>query len=516
LLFMIACLNAMNLMLVRLVGRRQELSIRLALGGTRWQVARLLMIESAGLALAASLAVLAAARFLFGPLAVLIFNAEAARYLSYWDARTLACIATLSLLAFFAIAAAPILRFGKTEINHGLKDSSAAAGSSRAVGRVRTSLVVFQAAFAVVLLAGAGLMVQSFARLHRTDLGFDPVGKIKTTISFPSGYDLKPEARLQFFERLKVRLAALPGVREVSFGQDSLLVGGFFGTAQLLMPDGTYQAVAGNFVSADFLKASGLVLKKGRWLSGKRGDLEAVINETFAKARFGTEDPIGKSFKLLVSGDFATPVVGVVRDVKETVRSTPGMCFYVPDWVYPPNVSTLVLRLDRDPGKEFAGLVRHAIYQFDPRLIATEVSSINEIVSNEMWAERQAFTILKGLSVIALVLTVGGLFSVIAYTVDSRTKEFGVRMALGAQPADLHRLVMKHGLMTAGVGVAVGIAGALALTRFMQSLLFETAPYDPLVYAAVALVLLAAAGLACWIPARRAARVDIARLLRTE
>jgi putative ABC transport system permease protein len=516
LLYAIACLNAMNLMLVRLMGRRQELSIRFALGGTRWQIARLLAIESAGLALVAGLAVLLAARFLFGPLFALILNAESERYVSYWDARTLTCIAALSLLACLAVVAAPIVRLWKTEINPGLKDGSAAAGSSRAVGRVRTSLVIFQAAFAFVLLAGAGLMVQSFARLHRTDLGFDPVGRVKTTISFPNGYDLKPEARLQFFERLKIRLAALPGVREVSFGQDSLLVGGFYGTAQLLMPDGTYQAVAGNFVSADFLKVSGLVLKKGRWLSGKRGEYEAVINETFAKARFGDEDPIGKSFKLHVSGDFVTPVVGVVRDVKETVRSTPGMCFYVPDWVYPPNVSTLVLRLDRDPGKEFAGLVRHAIYQFDPRLIATKVISINEIVSNEMWAERQAFTILKGLSVVALALAVVGLFSVIACTVDSRTKEFGVRMALGARPADLHRLVMRHGLMTAGVGVAVGIAGALALTRFMQSLLFETTSYDPLVYATVAVVLLAAAVLACWIPARRAARVDIARLLRTE
>jgi ABC-type antimicrobial peptide transport system permease subunit len=192
------------------------------------------------------------------------------------------------------------------------------------------------------------------------------------------------------------------------------------------------------------------------------------------------------------------------------------MRFYVPDWVYPPNVSTLVLRLDRDPGKEFAGLVRHAIYKFDPRLIATQVSSIDEIISEQMWAERQAFTILKGLSVIALALAVVGLFSVTACAVDSRTKEFGVRMALGARPADLHRLVMKHGLATAGIGVAVGIAGALALTRFMQSLLFETTSYDPLVYAAVALVLLAAAVLACWMPARRAARVDIARLLRTE
>lgn len=516
LLYAIACLNAMNLMIVRLIGRRQELSIRLALGGTRWQIARLLVIESACLALVASLAVLVAARFLFGPLFMLIMHAEAVRYQSYWDARTLACIATLGLLACFAVVAAPILRLWRTEISPGLKDGSAAAGVSPTVGLVRALLVIFQAAFAVVLLAGAGLMVRSFERLHRTDLGFDPTGRVKTTISFPSGYNLKPEARLQLFARLQERLAAIPGVRNVSFGQDSLLVGGFGGTAQLLMPDGTYQPVAGNFVGADFLKTSGMVLKKGRWLSGKRGEFEAVVNETFAKTRFGDEDPIGKSFKLLVSGDYATPVVGVVRDVKETVRSTPGMRFYVPNWVYPPNISTLLLRLDRDPGKEFAGLVRHAIYQFDPRLIATQVSSISEIVSNEMWAERRAFTILKGLSVIALALAVVGLFSVIAYTVDSRTKEFGVRMALGARPADLHRLVMKQGLTTAAMGVAGGIAGALALTRFMQSLLFETTPYDPPVYVAVALVLLAAAAAACWLPARRAARVDIAKLLRTE
>jgi len=133
-----------------------------------------------------------------------------------------------------------------------------------------------------------------------------------------------------------------------------------------------------------------------------------------------------------------------------------------------------------------------------------------------MWAERQAFRILKVLTVVALVLAVAGLFAVIAYTVDSRMKEFGVRLALGAQPANLHRLVMKRGLTTAAVGVAVGVAGALGLTRFMQSLLFETTPYDPLVYAAVAMILLVAAVAACWLPARRAARVDITRLLRAE
>jgi putative ABC transport system permease protein len=282
------------------------------------------------------------------------------------------------------------------------------------------------------------------------------------------------------------------------------------------MPDGTYQPVAGTFVAADYLKTAGLVLKNGRWFSGKRGEYGVVINETFARARFGDEDPIGKSFRLLVSGDFNQPVVGVVGDVKETVRSTPGMHFYVADWVYPLNLSILLLRLDRDPGKEFAGLVRHAIYESDPQLIVSQVSSIKEIIGNTMWAERFAFTILKGLSATALALAVVGLFSVIAYTVDSRMNEFGVRLALGAQPADLYRLVMKRGLMAAAVGVAVGIAGALVLTRFMQSLLFETTPYDPLVYVAVALLLLAAAALACLLPARQAARVDVARLLRTE
>jgi putative ABC transport system permease protein len=192
------------------------------------------------------------------------------------------------------------------------------------------------------------------------------------------------------------------------------------------------------------------------------------------------------------------------------------MRMYVAEWVYPLNISTLLLRLDHDPRKEFAGLVRHAIYALDPKLIVSQAATINEIVGNGMWAERYAFRILKVLTIVALALAVAGLFAVIAYTVDSRMKEFGVRLALGAQPSNLHRLVIKRGLMTAAAGVALGILGALGLTRFMQSLLFETTPYDPVVYSAVAIILLTAAVAACWLPARRAARVDITRLLRAE
>lgn len=516
LLYSIACLNAMNLSLVRLLGRRQELSIRLALGGTRWQIARLLAIESLGLALVACVVVMAAAHWLFPHLFALITGSEDAKYGSALIASTLVCISVLTLIASVAVVLVPVWRLMKSEINIGLKDGGIAAGYGRGVARLRTSLVIFQAALAVVLLAGTGLMTRSFERLHRTNLGFDPAGKVKVMISFPRGYDLGPEARLQLFERLQQRLATMPGVRAVSFGQDTLLEGGFAGTAQVLMKDGTYQPVAGNFVTADYWKTAGLTLKKGQWFSSKRGEYGVVINETFAKARFGDEDPIGKSFKLLVSGDYMHTVVGVVGDVKETVRSTPGMRMYVAEWAYPPNISMLLLRLDHDPGKEFAGLVRHAIYALEPKLIVSQVVTINEIVGNGMWAERYAFRILKVLTIVAFVLAVAGLFAVIGYTVESRMKEFGVRLALGAQPANLHRLVMKRGLTTAAVGVAVGIAGALGLTRFMQSLLFETTPYDPLVYAAVANILLVAAVAACWLPARRAARVDISRLLRAE
>jgi putative ABC transport system permease protein len=501
---------------VRLLGRRQELSIRLALGGTRWQIARLLLIESLGLALVASAIVMAAVHWLFPPLFALISGSEATKYISALNVSTLGCIATLTLVASVAVALVPVWRLMKREINPGLKDGGAAAGEGRGVARLRATLVIFQAALAVVMLAGTGLMARSFEQLHRTNLGFDPEGKVKMTISFPRGYDLGPEARLQLFERLQQRLATIPGVRAVSFGQDTLLEGGFYGTAQLLMADGTYRSVAGNFVTADYWKTAGLTLKKGQWFSSKRGEFGVVINEAFARARFGDEDPIGKSFKLLVSGDFPQPVVGVVGDVKESVRSSPGMRMYTAEWVYPLNINTLLLRLDHDPGKEFAGLVRHAIYALDPKLIVSQAATINEIVGNGMWAERYAFRILKVLTVVAFALAVAGLFAVIAYTVDSRMKEFGVRLALGAQPANLHRLVMKRGLTTATVGIAIGIAGALGLTRFMQSLLFETSPYDPLVYVAVAIILSAAAVAACWLPARRAARVDITRLLRAE
>jgi putative ABC transport system permease protein len=184
--------------------------------------------------------------------------------------------------------------------------------------------------------------------------------------------------------------------------------------------------------------------------------------------------------------------------------------------LYPPNINTLLVSMDRDPGREFAGLVRQALYDEDPGLIVHTVKSMHEVVEGIMWAERNAYTILKALSVVALALAAIGLFSVVLHTVESRTREFGVRMALGAMPSDLHRLVFGRGLAVVGAGILMGLTGALGLTRFMQSLLFETTPNDPAVYAVVACVLMCSAALACWLPARRAAKVNPVIALRAE
>lgn len=516
-LYGIACLNTINLILVRQLGRTREISIRLAVGATRGRIVRLLAIESVALSLVVMGIIALAARWLFPPLFAAITGSEAVRYQSYWTWNTLGVVGVLTALACLSAVLVPLVRLLSTDVSPNLKESGVGAGESRRAGQVRSVLVILQAALAVILLTGTGLMVRSFGKLQNVNLGFDPTGKVKAQIAFPKSYTLAPEARLQLFERLQQRLERLPGVKAVSCGQDTLLEGGFWGTAQVQMPNGTFLPVAGNFVSADFLAASGLTLVKGRWLSPQRGAVEVVINESLAKARFGEQDPIGSSFKLLVSGEAAYSVVGVVRDVKETVRTAaPGMRFYTPSWVYPPNINTVFLKLEKNPDPAFGGLVRRVIYDFDPRLIVTNVSAIDEMVNRSMWAERYAFRVMKGLTAIALGLVIVGLFSVVAYTVASRRREFGVRMALGATPADLRRLVLAKGLSSAALGIVIGTTIAYGLTRFMQSLLFETAPYDPAVFAGVALVLLASATIACWLPARRAARTNPVIALRSD
>lgn len=519
-LYAIACLNATNLMLVRVLGKRRELSIRLALGSGRREILRLLLVESTGLSLAAAAAGVLVAYWVFPLLLRLARGSSAVGGESgslNW--RVLGVIGALGVLTSVLIAVIPAARILRADINEGLKEGGTALGESRRLAHLRGALVVAQAAFAVVLLSGAGLMVRTLQELQRVDLGFEAAGRVKVHVQIPDGHRAGKEDRLRLFQELQQRLQMLPGVRDAAFGSDALLAGYSNPSTRMRMPDGAEVGIERDDVTADFRQTAGLTLVKGRWLQEKRdGTPQVVINETLARRRFGEKDPIGQMIAILLGDGKEEPwqVIGVVRDIRATMRSAPGMHVYCGEWWWPPNLSTFVLRLARDPGPEFEGLVRRAIYDFDPLLLAWNVQSINSGIDGQLWTERLTLSVLQVLSGFALVLAVVGLFSVLAYTVDRRMGEFGVRLALGATPADLTRLVMVRGITLTALGAMLGVAGALGLTRFLQSLLYETAPFDPAVYLAVAAALLAAGAAACWLPARRAARTDVARLLRTE
>ena len=517
-LYAIACLNATNLMLVRALGKRRELGIRLAMGGGRWRIVRLVAVESLFLSFLACAAGILVTHWVF-PVLLRVASSDpsSGRSISL-DWRVLGVLAGLGVLTSALIAIIPAIRIFRIDINEGLKEGGMALGESPRQARLRNALVVLQAAFAVILLTGAGLMARTLQKLQHVDLGFDPMGKVKVQVTVPDGYHSEREDRLQLFQRLQQRLKAIPGVRSVAFGSDALLTGYARTATQMRMPDGSVTGIVSDDVSFDFLRTAGLTLVRGSWLPEKRDNgTQVVINEALAKARFGNQDPIGQAISIAQDGrDQLWQVVGVVRDTREAMRSAPAPHVYCSDWWWPPNLTTLVLRLDRDPEKGFENVVRRAVYDFDPRLMVWNQGAINEVIDSMLGMERLTLSILKVLSGIALALSIVGLFSVLAYVVDRRMNEFGVRAALGATPADLTRLIMKRGVALAAVGIAAGVAGALGLTRFLRSLLYETPPYDPLVYLAVAAMLLAAAVVACWLPARRAAKVDVARLLKAE
>jgi putative ABC transport system permease protein len=521
-LYAIACLNASNLLLVRMLGQRRELSIRLALGGGRWRIIRLLSLESITLAVLASMAGLLVANWFF-PLLLNVAGSSA--FAPSWTSWTLnwrvvGVMAMLTVTTSSLIVVIPALRVMRTEIYSGLKDGGAALGESRALARLRGSFVILQAAFAVILLAGAGLMIATFHRLRNVDLGFDPVGRAKVQIAFPPDYPSGNEARLARLREIQAELKRVPGVRDVGFGSDLMLPGYFFATHTFDAPDGKPVRAAMATFNIGYNEASGLRLKRGRWLNQTMGN-EVMVNESFAHAMWPGKDPVGQ----LTRSQGANPgakdwkgwlVVGVLGDLRSSVREAPNPYIYGPEGWGTVGMNSFIVRLSRDYDEAFAGVIRRDLYTFDPRIVVPQIISLSGLRDQQLWAERLADSVLKVLAGIALVLTVVGLFSVLAYTVDRRMGEFGVRLALGATRGDIMKLVMRRGVLLALVGVIIGVAGATALTRYLKSLLFETSAQDPKTLAFVGGVLLITSILACVLPARRAAKVDITRLLRSE
>lgn len=521
-LYAIACLNASNLTLVRMLGQRRELSIRLALGGGRWRIIRLMALESVTLAILASLLGVLIANWIFPLLLSAAGSPGTGPDWKSWNlgSRVLVVLGGLSVATSLLIVVIPALRMLRAEIHPALKDGGAALGEGRGLARLRGGFVVLQAAFAVILLTGAGLMVKTFQNLQQVDLGFDPTNRVKVQISVPAEFprnNWEPwGARMR---QIQAQLERVPGVRAVSFGDDVLLPGYYFTSMELVGPEGKTVKAALAGLSLGHEQATGLRLKRGRWHNQSNGN-EIMVNETLARAIWPDKDPVGQLLASAKPNPAGGPnwkgwlVVGVVGDVRSTMRESPKNYVYGPEgWS---RGSTFVVKLSGEYTAAQAGQMKRSLYAFDPSLVVMQILPLTAVREQQLWAEKMANSVLKVLAGIALVLTIVGIFSVLAYTVDRRMGEFGVRMALGATPRDLVMLVMRRGVLLTVLGVVVGVGGALGLTRSLRSFLFEVSPQNPAVLIVVALVLILAAVLGCSLPAPRARKVDVSKLLRSE
>ncbi|HVU17046.1 MAG TPA: ABC transporter permease [Candidatus Didemnitutus sp.] len=520
-LYAIACLNASNLILLRMLGQRRELCIRLAVGCSRGRLVRFLVLQNGVLTLFSALGGALVANWVFPLLLLATGNSGTTFNWLAWslDLRVLIVLGGLTILTSLLVVVIPAWRVLRADISGGLKDGGGALGESRPLARLRAGLVVSQAAFAVILLVGAGLMVRTFDRLREVNLGFDPTRRIKIEGGFPTE-PLAGEARRIRLSEICEHLRHIPGVVAAGFDTNLLLPGYKYTSLSIEGADGKNLPITIGLFTAGYQDAAGLALKRGRWLT-LADNTEVMVNESLARTQWPNQNPIGQVLRPIEPGTSSGEkhggwtVVGVVGDFRSTVRDAPGL------WVlesprFVGSMGTCIVKLSMDYDEAFGGRLRRDLYAFEPKMVVTRISPLGQLRDQQLQLEHMADSVMRVLAGIALLLTVVGLYSVLAYSVDLRMGEFGVRVALGAGSRDIIRLVLRRGLLLTVPGLALGVIVSVTLSRFLKSLLFGVSGQDPMVLAVVAVTLLLVGFAACLLPARRAIRVDIARLLRSE
>lgn len=530
---LISCVNLANLLVARATARRQEIAVRLAIGAARERLVRLLVTESVVLAMLggiASLAIaLAGTRFLSGinPQESLRMQGlgggigavgfEAIRL----DGRALLFTFAITLVVGILFGLVPALRATRADLTRDLKDGSAGAGSGRRTGVSRRSLVVAEVALALVLLAGSGLMLRSLSNLLAVDPGFDPGNLLTLRISVPPG-EVAPDSLPGFYDRLQAEIAALPGVQRVALGNCPPLSGGCNGTIMTFADrpqQATGNAMVGvHWVSPSWFQTLRVPLVRGRvFTESDRLDAPKVVvlNEEAVRRYFPGEDPIGKRVAVY-QGGFHTgaEVIGIVGNVRfGTIDSLPMPDVFISHGQARRSGMMIFVRTTGDPSA-LAPSVRERIRQFAPRDPVYDVRPMRARVSSATSQARFSALLLGGFAVIALALAMLGIYGVMSFAVAQRTREIGIRMALGADKGRVLSLVVGEGVLLAGVGVTIGLVAALMLTRVLGNLLFGVAPNDPWTYGVMVVLLAIAACGASWIPARRAAGVDPVQALR--
>ncbi|HEX8149526.1 MAG TPA: ABC transporter permease [Pyrinomonadaceae bacterium] len=517
---LIACTNVANLLLARAAARRKEVAIRSALGAGRWRLMRQFLTESVVLALLGGAAGLLVARWTLQALSTL-----ASGYLSRpgevgLDWKVLAFTAALSVVSGVVAGLAPAFHVSRADVQETLKESGNAGSSARGTW-LRSGLAVAEVASALVLLVGAGLLVKSFLRLQSVEPGLRPERVLTMRVSLPTTRYDTPQKMSLFYREVLERVSALPGVEDA--GVINMLPLQRYGAngeirveGRAPLPPGRVPLTEYRRASAGYFKALGIPLQAGR-LFEPADEAEAarpvVVSRELVRTFFPDGDALGKRIGL---GDEWWTIIGVVGDVKQSGLTQPSRPeLFIPYTAYPADGMTLVVRGAADPA-EMTAAVRREVQAVDPNQPVYNVRTMEEVIDLSIANRRLNMTLLTIFAGLATLLAVVGIYSVMSYLVTQHTREIGIRVALGASRANILKLVLGQGLALTLVGVGVGALAAFGLTRLMSSLLYEVEGSDPLTYVSVSLLLTLVALVACYIPARRATKVDPLVALRYE
>ncbi|MGH9397209.1 MAG: ADOP family duplicated permease, partial [Terriglobia bacterium] len=516
---LIACANVASLLLGRATGRQREMSIRAALGARRGRIARQLLVESLLLAMIGGTLGLWLAIILSGPLIKLLgvtWLAEVSL-----GGRVLGFAFLVATASAVISGLAPALHAAKADLVQGLKEGGQAAGESRRLQRWRKALVIGQVALAAALLSSAGLLTHSLINLEKTNPGFSPKHVLTFPVSLPQRQ--YPQASWPlFFQELVARLHELPGVVSASAGGALPLQGGESRTvlgnvAGRQIPQNERRGIVFSPVTPGYFRTLGIPVKAGREFTDHdtaTSQPVVIINEAAARRYFGKHNPVGQQIEPMMwdgagSKTGMRTIVGIVGDVKfDNLAQAADPTVYWPVSQIPSN-STMYIEV-RTAGNPLSivGAVRAQLHGMDKSLPLYGVWPLDHYLNQSLVQPRYNTLLVASFALLALILTTVGLYGSIAYSVAQRTHEIGIRMALGARPANVLRLILSQGMLFVLTGIGIGIAAALSLTRYLSSLLYGVKPTDPVTFVVASLILTSVALLACYIPARRASRVD--------
>jgi predicted permease len=526
LVLLLACVNIANLLLARSTFRTREVALRQAFGAGRARIVRQFLTESAVLGLMGAVLGVVIAWFSLHALSSLLpADAPAARPVQL-DASVLGFSLLLSLLASVGFGLAPALFTAHSNVQGNLKQGSAQAGSDKGRLRLRNFLTGAEIALAMVIVVAAGLLVRSLIRMTEVDPGFQPEHLLKAEVSLPRYQYKTPQQWSAFSDALLQRIQAQPGMENTAVAVPLPIANGFVNLTFVLpdhapLPPGESNSADYVSVTPKYFAVMGIPLLRGRLfitddsISSPR---VALISESFARRYFRNENPVGKkiTFGFPPDVNITREIVGVVGNVRDVgLTQEPGPMMYVPFSQAPFWGGVLVVKSTL-PASAVAGAIRQMVASIDKNLPVTDIETMPSVLDASVAQPRFRTWLLSAFGVVALLLAAAGIYGVVSYSVASRTREFGVRASLGASPGSIAKLVLKEGIALAAAGLAAGLCAAVVLGRFFRSELYGVGAYDPITFVVSVAVLLAVAMAACYIPARRAMRVDPMVALRHE